>query len=316
MKLIACICLFLCIAIIIAIFIFTQFMKKRDATPITEEKKENISKQKKEKKKEGKRKDMKISSLVSIEEPVTDYECKTELLTEDMLHEDEDVADMLFESGSLAPEGETFAAPDGPGAFSIEDRTELLESIESGYDINILKDLRETELIIKKEPEDIQEDAQDNTTCDDMTHEENSPDKTTYEKTEDLQQGYYINKIIDNPFEIESGMTFISCRLSNIKMVEAICRNVTFINSSLTNVSFLGSDLDHLTCKDTEFTSCNFKYASIKNSILSNVKIKNSNLEKAEFDNSILKDVDYKENRLDEQTSFTGCIGSEIATEK
>lgn len=155
MKLIAVVLLIIGVAILTLLFLFTQLKKKGgDSKGLGSEKKHKKSKKEKIDIKEDRelKKVEKISNNTRVKkkddvnpqtetlttlldsEDVSPGEYRTELLSEDEIKDtDEDIIkDILFESGSLAPDGEILEVkPSGTGILDIEDRTELLEDVEN-----------------------------------------------------------------------------------------------------------------------------------------------------------------------------------------
>ena len=155
MKMLAVVLLIVGVAIIALLFLFTQFRKKgSEQKGLENEKKQKKSKKEKTEIKEDKdlKKVEKISNNTRVKkkddvnpqtetlttlldsEDASPGEYRTELLSEDEIKDtDEDIIkDILFESGSLAPDGEILdVKPSGTGILDIEDRTELLEDVEN-----------------------------------------------------------------------------------------------------------------------------------------------------------------------------------------
>lgn len=154
MKMLAVVLLIVGVAIIALLFLFTQIKKKKSDEPEGLEKKQKKSKKEKTEIKEDKdlKKVEKISNNTRVKkkddvnpqtetlttlldsEDASPGEYRTELLSEDEIKDtDEDIIkDILFESGSLAPDGEILdVKPSGTGILDIEDRTELLEDVEN-----------------------------------------------------------------------------------------------------------------------------------------------------------------------------------------
>ena len=155
MKLIAVVLLIIGVAILTLLFLFTQLKKKGgDSKGLGSEKKHKKSKKEKIDIKEDRelKKVEKISNNTRVKkkddvnpqtetlttlldsEDVSPGEYRSELLSEDEIKDtDEDIIkDILFESGSLAPDGEILDVKiSGMGILNIEDRTELLEDVEN-----------------------------------------------------------------------------------------------------------------------------------------------------------------------------------------
>lgn len=156
MKLIAVVLLIFGVAIIALLFLFTQIKKNKGNEPegLENEKKHKKSKKEKIDIKEDRelKKVEKISNNTRVKkkddvnpqtetlttlldsEDASPGEYRTELLSEDEIKDtDEDIIkDILFESGSLAPDGEILDVKiSGTGILNIEDRTELLEDVEN-----------------------------------------------------------------------------------------------------------------------------------------------------------------------------------------
>lgn len=161
MKILAVVLLVVGVALILLLFYLTQMKKKEKTAPASLEYEKPSGKTKKDKKEKTKKmpdKELKkaedLSNNTRIRKkgdvnPTTETlttlldfsaedasagEYRTELLSEEEIKDTDEniIKDVLFESGSLAPDGEILNVKvAGTGILTMEDRTELLEDVES-----------------------------------------------------------------------------------------------------------------------------------------------------------------------------------------